>query len=185
MTTKNTKEIRKNILEILYDLRHKFMVEVNELQENLVKRGFDLKEYELDQEIHYLDGKCFAEIKAEFMGKKFLNFHGVKITEDGIDLVEDPEEFGKMFTIKVNSFKDIQNSNINIQSPNVNQNIEISQNELTPEVKKLLEELKIAIEKKDKKQAFSVLSKLKDGAENVFWNIVSSGIYTWINTINK
>ena len=51
----------------------------------------------------------------------------MKITADGVDLVEDPEEFRKLFTIKVNNnnFGDINHSNLNVNSENNKQTVGI------------------------------------------------------------
>ncbi len=106
-----TKEIRKKILEILYRDRAKDFIRPDSLLSEIA-----IKEEELDNEIRYLSEKYYIRIIGEFMGQKFLNFSGLKITADGIDLVEDPEEFNKLFTLKINNFGNLQDSNVNIDS---------------------------------------------------------------------
>jgi len=119
----NPKEIRKSILEVLYKNRSKDFFSPNDLLNEL-----KISDEELDNEIRYLSEKYFIKIVGgEFCGQQFLNFVGVKITADGVDLVEDPEEFRKLFTIKVNNnnFGDINHSNLNVNSENNKQTVGI------------------------------------------------------------
>jgi len=106
-----TKEIRKKILEILYRDRSENFIKPEKLVSEI-----KITEEELDNEIRYLSEKYYIRIMGEYMGKRFLNFSGLKITADGVDLVEDPDEFNKLFTFKINNFSNLQNSNVNIES---------------------------------------------------------------------
>jgi len=111
------KEIRKKILEILYSKRSDFFVDPQTL---LAPLG--VTDEVLDMEIRYLNEKGFLKIMGKHNGK-FLNFAGIKISANGIDLVEDHEEFNKLFTIKIsnNNFGDVKDSQLNINAENTNQ----------------------------------------------------------------
>lgn len=166
------KTIRKKILEILYDYRQEGMVDLKILQERLVKAGFELDDRTLHGEIIYLEDKGYLDIMGKFCGREYLHFHALRITSYGVDLVEDPEEFNKLFTVKINHIGNILNSNVAIDSPHSNQKIDIS--ELSPELQQAVKDLEKAIQEKDDKKVFDLLAVLKDGAKNVFWNIVST-----------
>lgn len=117
----NPKELRKKILECLYEKRSEFDVDPSELFERM-----NVSEPELDMEIRYLEEKGFVRIISSFMGKPYLNFCGVKITANGIDLVEDPDEFNKLFSIKIDThFGDVHHTEVNVNSKNRNQSIGI------------------------------------------------------------
>ena len=107
----NTKEIRKKILELLYQNRSEFFVKPSLLLEKL-----DYSDEQLDNEIRYLSEKGYVKIMSEFCGQRFLSFTGLKLTANGVDLVEDPDEFNKLFTVKINNFGNLDNSNVNIDS---------------------------------------------------------------------
>ena len=128
------KEVRQKILEAAYEHRHdSFGIQTEDLE----KRLPDVDEKTLHQEITYLEQKNWVEVKGKFMGKQYLNFSAVAITAWGIDLVEDPEEFGKIFSINLhqNNFGDINGSNISINSQYVSQVI----SNQDAETKKLLD----------------------------------------------
>lgn len=91
-----SKEVRKNILHALYEERSKFMVTPDDLL-----NAINVSDIELDTEIRYLSDKGLVKIKGEFMGR-MLNFAGVQITAIGIDAVEDPDSFGKIFSLNIN-----------------------------------------------------------------------------------
>jgi len=118
----NPKELRKKILEILYEKRSEDFVDPSYLLDII-----SVTESDLDTEIRYLEGKNLAEIMLQYMGKKYLNFHGLKITPGGVDLVENSEEFGRLFSIKINAnnFGDIRNSNVVIDAKKSKQTIGI------------------------------------------------------------
>ncbi|MDD5083338.1 MAG: hypothetical protein PHT88_00175 [Candidatus Moranbacteria bacterium] len=171
------KDIRKKILEMLYSQRSGFMVKTDDLINSFKPK---LDDPILHQEIEYLKGKGFLETQAEFMGREYLYFAGLKITPIGIDLVENPEEFGKLFNVHINNFGNISQSNVVASSSNINQSINVQTNDISPEILELLQQLKKAIEDGDIEKKDSLLQKLRSGAENVFWNLVASGIYTVI-----
>ena len=165
----NTEEIRKKTLEILYKNRDNPFYPIESLQ----KEMSDISERELHQEIMYLSekGKGYLTRKGVHSGK-YLNFYGVEITSLGIDLVENPKEFGELFSVNIQNIGNIENSgNGNVQVAKDNSSQKISQNNIPPEI---LEQLKIAIEKKDKSMLCKVLNEFEDGAKTVFWNTVSS-----------
>lgn len=114
----NPKTLRKQILKALYAKRAEDFTGPQDLLSEI-----KVSEDSLDIEIRYLEEKYLVNIIGKSMGKRYLNFAGVKITADGVDLVEDPEEFNKMFTIKIhnNQFGDLKHSNVSIDSGNVNQ----------------------------------------------------------------
>lgn len=70
------------------------------------------------------------------------------------------------------------NSAVSFQSPNSQQSLHIDQVALTPETLDLLQQLNEAIKSDDAERKESLLQKLKGGAENVFWNLVASGLYS-------
>ena len=107
------------------------------------------------------------------MGKQYLNFSAVAITAWGVDLVEDPEEFGKIFSINLhqNNFGDISGSNISINSPYVSQ--VISQQDA--ETKKLLEDLLEATKKKDRPAILKALGHIGDKSLDLLVAIIAGG----------
>jgi DNA-binding HxlR family transcriptional regulator len=115
----HSKEIRKIILEFLYNRRRVFGIGPRDLLASIPISG-----EVLDAEIRYLEEKNLVRTSSRYMmGGNPLNFVDVKITAYGIDLIEDPEEFNKLFTIKIsnNNFASINNSNIAINPENANQ----------------------------------------------------------------
>lgn len=170
-------EIRRKILEILYQQRAEFMVKTEDLINSFDPR---LDDPILHQEIEYLSGKDYLETKAEDIGRRYLYFAGLKITPYGVDLVEDEDAFSRMFQINVAHFGDVSNSNIVANNSQGKQTLNIEQPELTPEIRVILEQLKEAVEKKDVETSNLLLEKLKSGAESVFWNLVASGILSML-----
>jgi hypothetical protein len=122
----NPKEIRKKILRDLYDKRSDDFTEPEKLVAVV-----GVSEQALDTEIRYLEGKHLLKIMGEYMGKQFLNFAGLKITSHGIDVVENPDEFNRLFTIKINSnhFGNVHHSNINIDSEKAKQELTMKAND--------------------------------------------------------
>lgn len=168
--THQPKTIRKKILEILYNHRQDPRVNLETLQKGLAEAGLELDEQILYGEIDYLEEKGYLKIIGKFGNVK--GFVALKITSSGVDLVEDPEEFNKLFTVKINHFGNISNSNVAVDSPHSNQRIDIS--ELSPEIQQTIRDLEKAIHEKDDKKVFDLLAVLKDGAKSVFWNVVST-----------
>lgn len=167
------KEVRRNVLQAIYDSDSRYFFEIK----NLEKLTKDVGEKNLDEAIRYLEGHNYLEIMGAFMGQEFLNFHALRITSSGIDLLENPEEVSKLFTVKINHFENISNSNLNIESPYSDQNLKVS--ELSSEIQKILNDLIIAIQQKDDTKAFNLLSELKEGARDIFWGIVSNILINW------
>jgi len=115
------KEVRKKVLEVLYENRSEFYVATKKLLDLV-----DTTEEILDTEIRYLEEKFLLKIPGgRYMGQQYLNFPGVKITAYGIDLVEDPEEFNKLFSININAFGSVNNSNLAIGKNDSKQTIGI------------------------------------------------------------
>lgn len=173
------KEIRRSVLEILYESRADFMVNTEELVESLKQKGMELDERTLHGELNYLDEKGFIKKVGSF-NQKYLNFIGLGITAYGVDLVEDPEEFSKLFSIKINHFGDISNSNVNIDSPRAEQELSVMLSE-SPELQNKLLELREMINAKDSKKTLSILTELSEGSKAVFWNVVSSFVMSMPN----
>ena len=118
------KEIRKIILEFLYDRRSDFGVNPRDLLTSI-----GISDKVLDTEIRYLEGKGLVRVSDRcMMGGNPLNFVDVKITSEGIDLVEDPEKFDKLFTIKIsnNNFGNVNNGILSIGSGSAEQTISSS-----------------------------------------------------------
>jgi hypothetical protein len=171
-----SKEIRKEILETLYNHRQDGLIPIGKFQDELKARSLNIDDRALHGEIIYLKEKWLLELGAEFCGKEYLNFAFLKITSQGIDLVEDPEEFGKLFSIKINnnSFRDVSNSNVNIDSNNVQQ---IINNETDPDLKLKLEELQGALNEGDKSKIMSILGYIGDKSVDVLIAILTSGYF--------
>jgi hypothetical protein len=165
------KEIRQKILEAAYEHRHDdFGIETDELERKLP----NVDEKTLHQEISYLEQKNWVNIKGKFMGKQYLNFSAVAITAWGVDLVEDPEEFGRVFSINLhqNNFGDITGSNISINSQYVSQLIQ-KQDDTT---QKLLEDLIRAADNKDKSTILKTLGYIGDKSLDLLIAIIAGGV---------
>jgi len=163
---KKSKEIRKIILETLYNHRQDDLLRIDDFSEELKKKNLEIDERTLHGEIKYLKEKILVDTMGDFCGKEYLHFSGLKITAYGIDLVEDPEEFGKLFSINIssNSFGDINNSNISVNSNNIQQLIK---NETNDELKSKLKELEKAINEKDKSRIIKTLQYIGDKSVDV------------------
>lgn len=140
--------------------------------EDLKNKGLKIDERTLHGELTYLDEKGLIK-KIGKHNQKYLNFMGLVITAEGVDLVEDPEEFGRLFSVKINNFGAILNSNVNIDSAQAAQQLSVIISS-SPEIQNKLLELKEMIEAKDAKKTIDVLRELSEGSKAVFWNIVSS-----------
>lgn len=79
----------------------------------------------------------------------------------------------------------LKNSNLNIHSPNSNQNINIEKYKNDPEVNRLLLELKQAVENSDINQANAILQTINEYAKPVFLGIISNGLYYWLTQIGQ
>jgi hypothetical protein len=165
------KEIRKVILDKLYKERGEPVVTVAQLQKRFNPM---LGDKELEQEIKYLEEKGYATIESPTLDKIYLSFWGAKITADGIDLCENPDLYGQIFPLSINNFGNVSNSNLAIGSPQANQTI--TQQEISPEIKQLLEELKQALANQDKNKAKSLFSKLLDFGGNIATQIITAAI---------
>ena len=165
------KEIRKKILEVLYEHRSDDIgAAVQDIKDALPA----IEDKVLHQEISYLEGKYLAETTGHFMGQAYLNYYAVRITATGVDLVEDPEAFGKLFSINVhqNNFGDISGSNISVNSQYVSQIID----QQDSEVKALLEQLLEATKKKDKSAILKTLSYIGDKSLDLLIAIIAGGV---------
>lgn len=170
----NPKAIRRAILEVLYRYRQDDYVQITDLQKQLEDSGLKYDDRILHGEIMYLDEKGFLKIVAKHMGEEYLYYDGVHITSYGIDVVEDADEFNKLFSVHIHHFGDVSNSNLSIGSPNSSQKLSISESDISPEVCAILVKLKAAIEKKDSQTTVKLLAELSEGAKAVFWNIAAS-----------
>lgn len=165
------KEIRRKILEAAYEYRHdNFGITTEQLQQALPS----VDEKTLHQEISYLEQKNWLSVKGKFMGKQYLNYSAVAITAWGVDLVEDPEEFGKMFAINIhqNNFGDISDSNIAINSEYVSQVLK----KQDAETKELLRSLLEAVGNKDKPSILKALGYIGDKSLDLLIAIIAGGV---------
>lgn len=167
------KEIRRKILETTYEYRHDdFGIETRQL-ESILK---NVDEKTLHQEITYLEQKNLLTTKGRFMGKPYLNYIAVAITAWGIDLVEDPNEFGRLFSINIdarqNNFGDITGSNINIDSKYVSQII----SEQDDKTQELLVSLNRSIKEKDKNAIIKTLGYIGDKSLDLLIAIIAGGM---------
>ena len=167
------KEIRRKILETTYEHRHDdFGIETRQL-ESILK---NVDEKTLHQEITYLEQKNLVTNKGRFMGKPYLNYSAVAITAWGIDLVEDSDEFGRLFSINIdarqNNFGNITGSNINIDSRYVSQII----NEQDDKAQELLKNLNESIKNKDKDTIIKTLGYIGDKSLDLLIAIIAGGM---------
>lgn len=168
------KEIRKQVLERIYNSYDRYFFNMDDLSDLKA----DVGEKILDEAIRYLRGHNFIEILGEHIGQQFLNYSALRITSSGIDLVEDPEEFNRLFKIQVNNFSNVSGSNISVNSNSNNQSI--SAQELTPEVISLLLEIKGATEEKDIERTTTLMDKLRELSLEVFYGVISNGIFQFL-----
>jgi hypothetical protein len=170
------KEIRKEILNVLYKYRDTSLRQIENLQEKLIAKKIEVDFDTLYREIEYLMGKNYLEIQAKsFGGPNQRNLLGLKITSYGIDLVEDPEEFNKLFSIKIhaNSFGNINNSNLSIDSSNIQQ---IINNEADEDLKLRLKELEYALKERNKSKIIKILSYIGDKSVDLLISVVAGSI---------
>ena len=110
------------------------------------------------------------------MGKPYLNYSAVAITAWGIDLVEDSDEFGRLFSINIdahqNNFGNITGSNINIDSRYVSQII----NEQDDKAQELLKNLNESIKNKDKDTIIKTLGYIGDKSLDLLIAIIAGGM---------
>jgi|GEM_PF-6529415 len=76
-------EIRKSILQSLHERRSDDFVEPEKMLEVI-----GATEESLDTEIRYLEERGLLTVMGEYLGKRFLNFAGVKLSARGVDEVE-------------------------------------------------------------------------------------------------
>lgn len=160
-----SKETRRKILEFLYQKNEEGNKEVGykDLQKNIQASNI-----ELQNAINYLKNDGYIHAEPALGNPFYMSW----IKNKGIDLVENSEEFGKLFSVNIQHIEKIENSgNGNVQIAKDNSSQKISQNNIPPEI---LEQLKIAIEKKDKSLLFKTLEELEDGAKTVFWTFIST-----------
>lgn len=165
----DVKKLRSDILKYLYENRSSYWVDTDALHQSL-----DVPERELHTEIMYLKDKYLVETVAEFIGKEFLYFKGVKITSSGIDLVENPEDNQGLFSINISSFGNVTNSNLSIGSQHINQSLTIDKTD--KELVNKIEELKEALEEKDQSKAIKALNYIGDKSVDLFISILASGL---------
>ncbi|MGP8023864.1 MAG: hypothetical protein ACLQG5_06225 [Methanobacterium sp.] len=119
-------QIRRKILEILYDYEIENPRDDVESIELNKKLGVGVLDKEVEFNINYLENKGFVDVT----GRHFEGFE-VKITHKGIDLVENNEEFNNLFP-QINLTQNIiQNSKgVVINSNHVNMSIDESFNQI-------------------------------------------------------
>lgn len=109
MDLEKVQNIRRQILEVLYNYRADFIVMIPILAAELAQYS----EKELHAEIKYLEGKAYVEILGSFCGKDYLHFEGARITSHGIDIYENNADAFIWPSIA------ITNNNITANSSNV------------------------------------------------------------------
>ncbi|NVP17559.1 hypothetical protein HUU51_02470 [Candidatus Gracilibacteria bacterium] len=164
MEIKDKIELRKQILKELYISWEKGEDFINKLDEKFDK----INELDLDLQILYLSDKGYLTIYGRCTGPRYLNCAGIRISEHGIDLIENKEEFNHLFKIEVNNVSDINNSVISIGNNNKIENINneidkileiIEKNNLDrkDDIKALLNEFKSTNDKNKLVDVFSIL----------------------------
>lgn len=162
---------RRKILTTLYERRSEDMgIPVSILLSKLPQ----INKRDLHQELIYLEQKGYIRIPDKVMGQEFLNFTFVAITAGGVDLIEDPDAFNKLFAVHVHqhNFGDVANSNVSINSQHVSQMVQVADDE----TKALLKSLEQALEKKDQKGILKSLKYLGDKSVDLLIAIVAAGL---------
>ncbi len=138
-------ELRKQILIKLYN---SWEVWEECLSEGKIPWLFPhINEIDLDRQIHYLEDKYYLKIVWRYIWKRYMWFHGIKITDSGVDLVENKDDFNKLFKIEINNISDVSNSNIVIGNNNsvvnnanqIDAIIELLQKSDTPKKQEIIE----------------------------------------------
>ena len=88
--------------------------------------------------------------------------------------LEKSEQKKSVATI-INNIKN-SNGNVSVNSPNSQQSIVITKNDLTPEILEILKQLQEAVDAKDEKKIDTLLKELKVGAKNIFWGVITNGL---------
>lgn len=161
------KEIRREILQTIYDSDDREFFDIEEL-EQLRKEIGDKK---LHNEIDYLNDKGYLKARKTIANSYF----SLKITPLGIDSVEKPEDSNKPSPVSITHIQNVSKSNINIDSPNAIQSLEA--NEISEELTNLLKEMKEAIDRQDKKKSLSIFEKICSISKDIAIGILSNGIY--------
>ena len=144
------------------------------------------------KDIYEENGKI-PDLKKRYGEKNYeeiLNFLGIKkliylknynaeieewaLTPKGMEYYE--KEIATIERLKSIAQINAVNSNINIDSPNSQQSIEITKNDLTPETLEILKKLQKAVAEKDEEKTDILLKELKAGAKNIFWGIIANGL---------
>jgi hypothetical protein len=114
----NYNNLRNAILQILYNERSDQHVRIERLKDELKTQGFQAEYESIRKEIKYLEEEQL--LKVTLRVDNYPEGLAFKITAKGIDLVEDPEEFNKLFTVNVNNFTNNGNVAIGGQSQDGN-----------------------------------------------------------------
>lgn len=165
-------EIRREILSTIYNSDDRKFFKMEELEELREKVG----DKDLHNEIDYLDDKGYIKTKKTITDGYF----SVSITSLGIDLVENPKNFNKLFTISVNNLQNVSRSNISIDSPFSIQSLKENQN--NKEIVHLLKEMKEAVDKKDANKSLNILKKIGSISKDVVIGVISNGIYEYLRS---
>ena len=86
--------------------------------------------------------------------------------------LEEAEQKKSAATINIKN----SNGNVSVNSPNSQQSVNISKNDLTPEVLEILKQLQKAVDEKDEKKIDTLFKKLKARAKNIFWGVITNGL---------
>ncbi len=149
-----------------------------------------------DLQNHFGDIK-YGKVKCFLLDRKYVAKNGVKLTTypngevhfigsnitswkltpNGREYYEaeiEKKEYPSPMTI--NAF----NSNVAYNSSRLTQSIKISHDEFTPQIKKLLLELKKATEVFNQKEIETLMERLRNMSANIFCGVISSGIFQFL-----
>lgn len=146
----NNNEIRRKIIEELYNIYEKN--HLRNMPKGKLKDKIGVEYNELNRNVNYLKDKGYVTL---IMGMG--DYYAAKITADGIDLIESPEEFNTLFP-QLNITQNIvhDSSNVVISSDNfinisdsfnqIYQNPEFLNSNHKEEIKKIIQELQIELQ---------------------------------------
>jgi len=174
---KSHQQILKEILDIIYQNGVEYWIQ------DIISKGYN------KNDIEYLRTKNFIEPsgRAKSLESNYTSFaitdpDYVKITAQGIDFllgtnVEEERRENKItHPLQIN----VQNNSTNSNTQTFNPGINVSSQELTPEVLKLLQQVKTAVEKKEKEKIPTLMDELRNASTNIFCGVVSSGIFQFL-----
>jgi len=166
------KEVRQKVLEFVYNSQDRYFVDVSNLRNALS----NVPDKDLHEAILYLEGRHFIEIPSKTTGGPYFYYPILRITTTGIDLVEDPDSLNEKVTVTMNHFAN-NSGNVSVNSPGSTQSIVIKSTDISPELAKILIELKRALNSQDTDVIWPLLQQIQTLSENVFLKIILSGVF--------